>query len=270
MNKASLPKIIILYIILTLIFVSTPTAHNHQLIPDTTGDGTLRRIHIPILMYHYVSELPPNADNIRIRLTISPQIFRAHIQYLQSQGYHTLSLYEMNLALENGISLPPNPVILTFDDGYIDHYATVFPILQEYGFTGTFFVVSEFADNNRGGYLSWEQIIEMANAGMSIESHTKTHSDLRERSYDFLIYEILGSVESIAYHTGIEPRTFAYPIGRYDDNTFNVLSTTRILRAVTTESGTYHTTDNRLLLPRMRISNETTVSGLQYLLSYGG
>ncbi|MDQ7024776.1 MAG: polysaccharide deacetylase family protein [Anaerolineae bacterium] len=267
MNKNNLTKIILLHIILT-IFINTPTAHNHQQLPDTTGDGTLRRIHVPILMYHYVSELPPNADDIRTRLTVSPQRFRAHIQYLQSQGYNTISLYEIDLALENGTPLPSNPVVLTFDDGYIDHYATVFPILQEYGFTGTFFVVSEFADNNRPRYMSWEQITEMANAGMSIESHTKTHADLRERNYDFLIYEILGSAESIAYYTGVEPRILAYPIGRYDDNALNVLSTTRILRAVTTEIGAYHTTDNRLLLSRMRITNETGVSGLQYLLNY--
>jgi peptidoglycan/xylan/chitin deacetylase (PgdA/CDA1 family) len=219
-------------------------------------------------MYHYISEIPPDADDIRIGLTVTPHMFREQIQYLQSQGYHTVSLYEIHLALELGTPLPPKPVVLTFDDGYIDHYATVFPILRDYNFTGTFFIVTEFADNNRPGYMSWAQITEMANAGMSMESHTKTHADLRDRSYDFLVFEILGSVESLTYHTGIEPRIFAYPVGRYDDNTLKVLDTTNILRAVTTEIGTKHTTDNDMFLPRMRVTNETGIQGLQYLLDY--
>jgi peptidoglycan/xylan/chitin deacetylase (PgdA/CDA1 family) len=268
MMKKQLLQILIL--LLLIVFFSPAKAQNHQSLPSTTGDGTLRRLRVPILMYHYISELPPDADAIRVGLTVLPQMFRNHIEYLYAQSYSTVSLYEIHMALETGTPLPPNPVVLTFDDGHLDHYTNVFPLLRQYGFTGTFFMVSEFADNNRLGYMTWQQIAEMANSGMSMESHTKTHADLRERSYDFLVFEILGSVESIASHTGIEPRFFAYPVGRYDSHTLNVLNTTRILRAVTTETGTYITTDNRLLLPRMRVTNETTISGLQYLLDYRG
>jgi peptidoglycan/xylan/chitin deacetylase (PgdA/CDA1 family) len=233
------------------------------------GDGTLRRIPVPILMYHYVSPLPPNADNIRIGLTLDPTIFRQHIQYLYDEGYTGISLYEMNDALENGTTLAPKSIILTFDDGYIDHYTTVFPILQEFGFTGTFFIVTAFIDNNLPGYMNWQQITEMANAGMSLEAHTKNHADLRNRDYDFLVYEIMGSFESIEAHTGIESRMFAYPVGHYDDTTLIVLDSTPALGAVTTQIGLYHTTDNYLEIPRMRINNDTTVSGLAYLLNYG-
>ena len=267
--KKQLPQIVLLLLSLTIAF-NAATAQNHQTLPTTNGDGTLRRLRVPILMYHYVSELPTDADAIRVGLTVSPQMFRNHIEYLNIQGYSSVSLYEINLALEYGIPLPLHPVVLTFDDGHLDHYTNVFPLLNQYGFTGTFFIVSQFADDNRAGYMSWQQIAEMANAGMSMESHTKTHADLRERNYDFLIFEILGSIESIASHTGIEPRMFAYPVGRYDINTLTVLNSTRILRAVTTETGTTITTDNRLFLPRMRVTNETTISGLQYLLDYRG
>jgi len=266
------PRQIIQFICLTILLTFATTnsiAHEHQQLPKLTGDGTLRRIRVPILMYHYVSELPPNADDIRIGLTISLQRFREHMHYLQSGGYTTISLYEIHLALEYGIPLPQRPVVLTFDDGYIDHYINVFPILQDYGFIGTFFIVTDFADTRRPGYMSWEQIAEMAAAGMSMESHTKSHSDLRERSYDFLVYEILGSVESLTSHTSIEPHMFAFPAGRYDTDVLNVLDTTHIFRAVTTEPGTYHTTDNHFLMPRMRITPETGIGALQYLLNYG-
>lgn len=229
-------------------------------------DGTLRRIHVPILMYHYVSPLLPDADDIRVGLTIYPETFRAHMQYLHDQGYQTVSLSDLHDALLTGEQLPPRSIVLTFDDGYIDHYTNVFPVLQEFGFAGTFFVITETADNNNPVYLSWAQIQRMYEAGMSIEAHTKTHRDLRGRDYDFLVYEILGSLESIEAHTGNPAHMFAYPSGRYDGKTLEVLQQMPVWRAVTTQQGAYHTTDNLLEVTRLRISGNLSVAGLDALL----
>lgn len=235
-----------------------------------SSDGTLRRIRVPILMYHYIDELPEGADEIRTNLTVTPAVFRQQMATLADQGYATISLYEMHMALQHGTPLPQNPVVLTFDDGHIDHYVNAFPILQEFGFTGTFFIITNFADNNAPGYMNWAQIEEMATAGMSMESHTKTHSDLRNRGYDFLVYEILGSIESLAYHTNRPPQIFSYPAGRYDDYTLSILETTPILRAVTTQPGTLQTTDNKLEVPRMRVTDQFGSSALLSLLRYEG
>lgn len=232
----------------------------------TAGDGTLRRIHVPILMYHYVSDLPADADAMRVELTILPALFRAHMQYLSEQGYHTISFYDLDAALMTGAELPSNPVILTFDDGYIDHYTQVYPILQSFGMTGTFFIITGRADNGDAGYMNWAQIQALADGGMSIESHTKTHQDLRNRSYDFLVYELLGSLESIRAHTGQRAQAFSYPVGRYDEAVLNVLSQTDVLRAVTTQHGALHTSDNRLEMPRLRVSGGTDVSRLAAIL----
>lgn len=167
---------------------------------EIEGDGTLRRLYVPILMYHYVSELPPNADAIRTGLTLHPDIFRQHVQYLAENGYNTVSLHDVDNALENGSELPTSPVILTFDDGYIDAYTDVFPILQNYDMVGTFFIITQFADNNAQGHMNWAQISEMADAGMNMEGHTKTHPDLTERNLDFLVYEVIGSLELSLIH----------------------------------------------------------------------
>ena len=233
------------------------------------GDGTLRRIHIPILMYHYISELPPDADAVRTNLTLHPDIFRQHIEYLAESGYNTISLYDVDSALEYGTPLPTNPVVLTFDDGYIDAYTQVFPVLQAHNMVGTFFIITQFADNNLQGYMNWEQINEMARAGMNMEGHTKTHPSLIERDFDFLVFEVMGSLESLYAHTGDSSEMLAYPVGRYDDNTLRFMESTSIERAVTTQIGAFHTTDNRYEMMRLRITNETEVSGLNFLLNYG-
>jgi peptidoglycan/xylan/chitin deacetylase (PgdA/CDA1 family) len=234
--------------------------------PDMSGDGTLRRIRVPILMYHYVSDLPADADAVRVELTVIPTLFAAHMQYLSEQGYTTISFYDLEAALMTGTELPPKPVILTFDDGYIDHYTQVFPTLRSFGFTGTFFIITNRADAGDVGYMNWAQIREMADSGMSIESHTKTHQDLRNRDYDFLVYELLGSLESISAHTAHPPQVFSYPVGRYDAAVLDVLAQTDVLRAVTTQNGALHTSDNRLEMPRLRVSGRTGVTGLAAIL----
>jgi len=236
------------------------------LILQVSADDTIRRIRVPILMYHYVSPLPPEADSIREGLTVSPATFREHIEFLANDGYVSISLYEIHEALINGKSLPSKPIILTFDDSYIDHYTYVFPILQEFDFTGTFFVITDFSDNQNPNHMTWEQITEMSNSGMDMQSHTKSHSTLVDRSYDFLVWEIIGSIETIQSHTGERPDIFSYPVGKYDEETLNTLQTTSIIRAVTTEYGTYHTLHDALLSPRLRITGEMGVAGLRNLL----
>ena len=101
---------------------------------DKPAETTLRRLRVPILMYHYVSELPPGADDMRRGLTVTPERFTAHMQFLHDQGYTTISLYDLNDALTKGTPLPPKPIILTFDDGYSDAYTNVFPVLKQFGF----------------------------------------------------------------------------------------------------------------------------------------
>lgn len=231
------------------------------------GDGTLRRIRVPILMYHYVGALPSDADDVRINLTISTDYFREHLEFLKSEGYSTISLYEIAQALTNGTQLPLKPIVLSFDDGHIDHYTNAYPLLKEFGYTGTFFIITQFADDNVQGHLTWEQIQEMAANGMSIESHTKTHPNLQDRDNDFLVYQILGSVESLEYYTQQDIYGFSYPAGRYDENVINLLKTTNIQFAVTTQYGAYHTSTDMLEAPRLRITNNMNAVGLASLLN---
>lgn len=235
--------------------------------PLSPSDGTLRRIRVPILMYHYVSPLPPEADDIRIDLTIAPDLFRDHLQYLADNGYASVSLYEVTDALLKGYPLPAKPVVLTFDDSYIDHYQYVFPALKEHSFTGTFFVITAYADRAAHGHLTWQHITEMAANGMDMEAHTKNHLDLRDRDRDFLVYEILGSLESISAHTNLPGSMFAYPGGRYDESTLNAIEALSIEAALTTRHGAYITTSDLLEMPRLRVSGGMSVVGLAHLLN---
>lgn len=214
---------------------------------------------LPILMYHYVSELPPDADIYRRDLTVSPDNFREQLQYLADAGYRTISLTDIHLYLTRGIPLPDQPVVLTFDDGYIDAYEVVFPMLLEYGFTGSFFVLATPAHLASADYLTWDQMSEMSDAGMDIQAHGRDHVDLSDQPYEYLVYQILGIREAVEDHTGRAPLFFCYPSGRYDEDVIAVVQGCGYWGAVTTEWGRTHTLEGAYAMPRIRMRGVDTL-----------
>jgi peptidoglycan/xylan/chitin deacetylase (PgdA/CDA1 family) len=228
--------------------------------PDPTPTPVIpERARVPILMYHYVSDVPPSAGRLRRDLTVSPENFRAQLQYLADAGYHPITLTDLYLYLTQGYPLPDRPVVLTFDDGYRDAYEVVFPLLLEYGFPGTFFVLSTPMHQESIDYITWAQAKEMSDAGMAIEGHGRDHVDLCGRSNDFLVYQILGIQEAIVYHTGRLPRFFAYPSGQYDANVIAVLKSAGYWGAVTTDWGKEHALETMFEMKRVRIRGSDTL-----------
>jgi peptidoglycan/xylan/chitin deacetylase (PgdA/CDA1 family) len=207
-----------------------------------------------------VSELPPDADMYRRDLTVSPEAFDAQLQYLDEAGYHPITLTDLYLNLTAGYPLPEKPIVLTFDDGYRDAYEVVFPRLLDYGFPATFFVLATPAHHESEDYLTWAQMAEMSEAGMSIQAHGRDHVDLRDRTYDFLVYQVLGIKEAIEHHTGKMVRFFCYPSGRRDDDVIKVLESAGYQGAVTTEWGRTHTRESLFEMPRLRIQGEDSLA----------
>ena len=83
-------------------------------------------------MYHYISASPSAQDRIRYGLSVTPEMFEAQLKLLSANGYTTISLRDLYDYLAVGKALPANPIVLTFDDGYLDNYTNAFPILQKY------------------------------------------------------------------------------------------------------------------------------------------
>jgi peptidoglycan/xylan/chitin deacetylase (PgdA/CDA1 family) len=231
-------------------------------------DETRRRLRLPILMYHYISIPPADADQYRLDLSVSPELFGEHLRWLRENGYVTITLDDVVRALTAGAPLPERAVVLTFDDGYEDAYTHAFPLLEAFGMTGTFFVVTEWIDARTPGYLTWDQAREMAAGGMSIQSHTRSHPDLTgDCDYDCLVYQVLGSVQTIEAEIGVRPQYFCYPSGRYNDEVLRVVKQVGLTAAVTTQAGTIHTSDQLLELSRARIRNTTTVDDLAWIVN---
>lgn len=237
----------------------TPTPTPTPLLP--TPDGLDRRLRVPILMYHHIERASPQADAVRRDLSVGPIKFEQQLQYLRNEGYQSITLNDLALHLTTGYPLPPKPIILTFDDGYADAYTHAFPILKRLGFTGTFFLISAPIDAGNPDFLSWDQVQEMHAAGMRFEAHSYNHPDLRNRGFQFLVFQVLAPKEAIEARTGEKVRFYAYPSGRYDSFVIDVLRSAHYWGAVLINQGAIHPTDDLFTLRRIRVHGEDDLDG---------
>lgn len=246
----------------------TPTPHPAPSAPvDPVSDGIARAVRVPILMYHYLSVPPADADIYRQDLSVAPELFAAHLDAMQAAGYTTIKMYDLVAHLNQGAPLPEKPVVITFDDGYRDNYENALPLLRERDMVATFFVVTDFIDERRPAYLSWDMAREMLAAGMDIESHGRNHVSLQGKDIDYLVWQALGSLETIEYELGVRPRFVSYPAGEYDRTTADVFASAGYWAGATTVQGATHTSDALFDLRRVRVRGTTTPEELLRLLA---
>lgn len=241
-------------------FVAPPTATATAL-PVATATPTAtaaparaappQQMRVPILMYHHVADAPPGADAVRRDLSVSPAAFDAQMAYLKANGYQTISLADLADCLTRGRVLPPKAVVLTFDDGYNDNYTLAMPILLRYGFSGTFFVITDSVGS--AGYVSWPDVESMSRQGMVIQPHGRTHADLAVSSASDVRWQVTGSRAAIEEKVGQPAQFFCYPSGRYTAQTIASLQASGYIGAVTTTYGATQTKSGLFELSRVRI-----------------
>lgn len=255
-----------------VVIASTETAPPAAPPPPTAvaiepiSDGAVRTAHVPILMYHYLSIPPADANIYRQDLSVAPDLFAQHLDRMLAEGYTTISLYQLYDNLVTGAALPEKPVILTFDDGYLDVYENAFPLLRARNMTATLFVVTDFIDEQRPGYLTWDMAREMLAAGLSIESHGRNHISLKNKDADYLVWQALGSLETIQYELGVRPRFISYPAGEYDQQTIDLFKSANYWAGLTTIQGATHHSDDLFQIHRVRVRGVTQPAELIRLL----
>jgi peptidoglycan/xylan/chitin deacetylase (PgdA/CDA1 family) len=161
---------------------------------------------------------------------IPPAGFRKVLAFLKEEGYSTVSLADL---CDPAAVLPPKPVVITFDDSYESLYDNALPLLGEFGFTGTIFVVTGYVgtqnawDVNLGWitfrHLSWSQLEAFRKASFEIESHTVHHPDLTRMSDSKLESELADSKKAIEDRTGTRVRFVSFPFGRYNGRVLDAM-----------------------------------------------
>lgn len=195
--------------------------------PSPTSKLTLSTIsteavRVPILVYHIIRPSYPS-DNFQIKaLAQTPKVFDAQMKYLSDAKYKVITFTTLENYLNKGVPLPENPVIISLDDGWSDQYTYAFPILQKYNYTATFFVFTN--PINTRGFLTWDNLKTLRNAGMTIAAHSRSHPFLNKITNPAILWnEIDGSKKSLEKNLGIAVREFAYPFGQYNASTTDMV-----------------------------------------------
>lgn len=176
-------------------------------------------IAIPVLMYHSVSNARETEAHPYFWLNTTPELFEAQMRFLKENHYDVISLShagELLCGAPSKHDKPASPVVITFDDGFRDFYLNAFPILEKYGFTATVFLPTEYITDHTKKmagkeHLSWDEVAELYNKGISFGSHTASHPQLKSLKRDDVNFEIRHSKEIIESKIGAPINTFSYP-----------------------------------------------------------
>jgi peptidoglycan/xylan/chitin deacetylase (PgdA/CDA1 family) len=206
-------------------------------------------------------------------MTLSPDQFENQLRVLQRRGYKGISTADWVAWCTEGKALPEKPILLTFDDAYVDLADYAFPMLERYGFGGTVFVVS----GQIGGTNAWDEAHSwgghrLLNAqhiqywschGIEFGSHSRTHPELPGIPPSLVQDEICGSANDLKSLLGTPVGPFAYPYGEYNSFVYQQVAR-EFPVAFTTEEGLNTLSTDPLLLRRTMV--QRTDTKLDFLL----
>jgi peptidoglycan/xylan/chitin deacetylase (PgdA/CDA1 family) len=185
-----------------------------------------RRDRVPALLYHRLISREKTTfaqlTNHDRSYETYDSVFNDQMAYLYREGFKTISLDQF-LSYQKGlIHLPPQSIMLTFDDGFASNYYYAFPVLKKYGMTATIFVTPDTESENFKRYrstdspLNQEQMREMSEQGISIQSHGMTHRYLTDLEPDVVRWELTESKKVLEQILGKPVQYLAIPSGAYN------------------------------------------------------
>jgi len=174
----------------------------------------LNRPQVPILCYHQIRDFTA-ADSKRARDYIVPvSNFGEQMKFLADNGYHTISPDQLYDYLLKGTELPSRPIMITFDDTRLEQYTVAREEMNKYGFKGVFFIMT--VSLGRPGYMTREEVKQLADEGNTIGSHTWNHSNVKMYSENDWRIQVDKPSKLLEEITGRPIQYFAYPFGLWN------------------------------------------------------
>ncbi|MFQ5441395.1 MAG: polysaccharide deacetylase family protein [Thermodesulfobacteriota bacterium] len=199
---------------------------------------------LPVLMYHHVN---PNKGDM---ITVTPEVFSSHLEFIKDAGYKTLSLDELRGYIDGEYDPGGKAVVITFDDGYLDNFYYAFPLIKAYGVKAALFIATAWVDKASGEgadkaalqeeykkaapthaaskaiieegafsrvIMDWDMVKEMALSGLvEFGSHTVTHAGCDNISKEEVQAELRDSKKRIETELERPCRYLCWPRGRFN------------------------------------------------------
>ncbi|MCK5034609.1 MAG: polysaccharide deacetylase family protein [Candidatus Sabulitectum sp.] len=148
-----------------------------------------KKLGVPVLMFHSIRP----EGMIDSPLSVPLKVFTRNMEALVQRGYKTITMQELYNYVSGTVDLPEKVVVLTFDDGFLDNWIYVFPVLKELGLKAVIFPTIDFIGDGpqreyyrypeKGslpecrGSVRWSELQEMHDSSVfDVQSHTMTHT----------------------------------------------------------------------------------------------
>jgi len=229
---------------------------------------------VPVLLYHSVMPEPYYsqfwADNYMV---VYEGSFRAHMQYLYENNFTTITAAQFDAWYFDNEPLPANSVMLHFDDGYLDNYFFVAPILREFGFTAVNFIPTnliapschllEFSEVR---YMSREQMNRSRDvfefASHSHDLHWAWRNNQRPPIFDIDASQFEADFNRSQMEFDMcLPHWYAFPYGAYTGEALAALRASGVAISWGTRVSYTRRYDHALTLPRFAIISGRNRSG---------
>lgn len=222
---------------------------------------------IKVLMYHRIVKELPEKYNHWHYVTVTE--FQKQLKLIDSLGYTPITFTDYQLYKEDKLTLPYKPIILTFDDGYMDTFENAIPIMNDMGMKGVIFVVgnreltrAKWDEKDKDDIcplMTNEQILDAKRQGFEIGSHSMHHvilSDLTDFEANYTIRKSKAEIESILE----EPiHSFAYPYGKFDKKIKQIVSDSGYLFACGVYTGSPKFGETQYDFRRIAINQYTSI-----------
>lgn len=232
---------------------------------------------IQILMYHRVGNFPGRVKSHGALYCHLPR-FKAQMRMFAWLGYQVISLDDAVAGLAGNIRLPAKPLVLTFDDAYVDFLEHAAPVLKAHGYPATVYAVSDLI----GKTSSWDagvgpdpaplmnaaQLREVQDMGFTIGSHSSSHLRLAQQSDERIHSELRDSKHALEDLLGRRVDHFCYPYGSHDLRCVEAVAQAGYLSGTTCQRAAATSQDDPLSLPRKAVSRGDSLLGLWWKLRF--
>jgi len=222
-----------------------------------------RLLSVPIILYH-------NIDGKGV-FSIDNKTLRNHFNITRDLGIRIIPLKVLMEKLESHGTFGEKVMVITFDDGFNAMYSKLLPLVREFGYPVTLFVYIDNIVIKGKKSLDWNRLREMDSSGISIESHTLSHTDLTilskmmdQDSQKKLFDEIYLSKRVLELYLNREITMFAFPYGRYDLNLIHLCALAGYSRVFSTDYGSNVVTRDNFCLRRQHIKKNYS---LEHIIS---
>ncbi len=215
---------------------------------------------VPVLMYHRVATNPlPGLA----RYAVTPAEFARQMDCLANMGATALTLEQFEACLWEGTPLPERPVLITFDDAYVDTLAEAIPTMMRSGMTATIFIPTAHVGGTSAwdaGYgpgaplMTWDQLRQVRDLGFSLAAHSHNHFPMAALGHAALSEELDRPREILRRELGLDTHALAYPYGSVDQAVEWEVFGSGYRLAFTTEARRFRRGDRIMAIPRLDVA----------------